>query len=154
MIEKRGTCDHCGHMKSHCVCGRPRNTSGDTVKYNNYTDFRNHDDYAMTARINRTSSEERKIMDELSPISGENLKTFIKRTSLAERKLTEYAVTHHLYGTKRVWSCHTSSRYCFICTMAQYIEVNRMVLEHIPKPENYIINIDDDGKINLVRSTK
>ena len=103
--------------------------------YQNYRDFRNIDDYAMTARLSRTSSEDRKIMEELLPINEEPLWNFIKRTEIAEQKLVEHAINHHLYGTKRVWSCHTSSRYCFICTMAQYINVTRSLFLSMPEEE-------------------
>jgi hypothetical protein len=152
MLEKQGTCQHCGYEKRNCMCGRKRNTSGDYVAYNNYTDYRNINDYAMTARINRTSAEDRKIMEELLPIDGEPLDNYIERTNIAEQKLTEHAIQHHLYGTKRVWSCHTSSRYCFICTMAQYINTTRSILMMMKDLEKtkYIINVDNSQEPPLL----
>lgn len=126
-----------------CVCGKKRNTSGGVVAYSNYRDMRYTDDYAMTSRINRTSAEERKIMEELLPIDGESLDNFVKRTAIAEQKLVEHAVAHHLYGTKRVWSCHTTSRYCFICTMAQFIECTRAILMSFQNVEDVLIRVDD-----------
>ncbi len=149
MLEKSGTCDTCGYEKRNCMCGRKKNTSGEYVMYQNYKDFRKIDDYAMTARINRTQTEDRKIMEELQPMDGEFLSNYIKRTELAEQKLIEYSINHHLYGTKRVWSCHTSSRYCFICTMAQYLQNNRSILLSLEKStERYQIKIKDD-KLSL-----
>lgn len=142
MIEKTGTCNGCGYEKRHCMCGRKRNTSGDYAAYQNYRDYRNINDYAMTARINRTSVEERKIMEELLPVDGELLTTYIKRSSVAEQKLTEHSIQHHLYGTKKVWACHTSSRYCFICTMAQYVNVHRALW-------NSLADVIDISKITI-----
>lgn len=145
-LAKTGTCPHCDYPRSDCHCGRKKNTSGQYVAYNNYTDYRNINDYAMTARINRTSAEDRKIMEELLPMDNEPLDNYIQRSAIAEQKLTEHAIQHHLYGTKRVWSCHTSSRYCFICTMAQYININRslfMMLKDLEKTKDFIIHIDN-----------
>jgi hypothetical protein len=139
------------------MCGRRKNTSGDYTAYNNYTDYRNTNDYAMTARISRTSSEDRKIMEELLPIDGEPILNFIQRTDIAESKLTQYSVQHHLYGTKRVWSCHTSSRYCFICTMAQYINVNRAIyksLSEITDLTNIVIQVDNTTDIPTISLIK
>jgi hypothetical protein len=146
------TCLHCGYSKDNCVCHKRKNTSGDPVIYQNYVDQRQVDDYAMTARINRTSSEDRKIMDELLPMDGELLANYIKRSDIAASKLTKYSVNHHLYGTKRVWSCHTSSRYCFICTMAQSLEVLRALYTTLEKTTDlsniYIGLTPDPDEIN------
>lgn len=153
MLEKQGTCPSCGYEKKNCMCGRKKNTSGDYVAYQNYTDYRNTNDYAMTQRINRGSSEERKIMEELLPVSGEKLTTFLKRTEIGEQKLIEHSIQHHLYGTKRVWSCHTSSRYCFICTTSQYLNVNRSLfisLQELITLENIIINVDNSQNPPLI----
>jgi hypothetical protein len=153
MIEKQGTCSSCGYEKSQCHCGRKRNSSGEYTAYNNYTDYRNTSDYSMTARINRTQSSDRKIMEELLPINGEPILTYLARTDIAETKLTEYSIQHHLYGTKRVWSCHTSSRYCFICTLAQYVNTNRTLfksLKDIIDLTNIIIIVDDSTDIPTI----
>ncbi len=153
-LKKVGTCKSCGYENANCICKnnnqlgtiKNRNTSGETRLYQNYNDMRNTNDYAMTSRINRTSAEERKIMEELLPVDGELLTTYIQRTDIAESKLCEHSIQHHLFGTKRTWSCHTSSRYCFICTLAQYINVNRSLynsLQEIGVLDNIIINIDN-----------
>lgn len=131
MLEKTGTCASCGYEKRNCMCGRPKNTSGEYTMYQNYKDFRNTPDYAMTARINRSSAEDRKIMEELLPTNNENVITFLQRSDLASSKLIEYSINHHLYGTKRVWSCHTTSRYCFICTLSQFLNILRSTLSSI-----------------------
>ncbi len=72
-------------------------------------------------------------MEELIPVDNEEILTFIKRTDIAESKCLKYGYNHHLHGTKRVWSCHTSSRYCFICTMCQLLETNRAIAYSLPK---------------------
>lgn len=149
------TCQSCGYTMEHCECGRKKNTSGSTVKYQNYQSYPQESDYAMTQRISRTSHEEIKIMQELNPVDGEPLETYLKRKSIAEAKLTEYAITHHLYGTKRAWSCHTSSRYCFICTMAQLIDNNTAISQEIIRKNQssknattYIISVVEDPNGN------
>ena len=133
MREKVGTCDHCGYLKRNCMCGRKRNTSGEVVMYSNYTDLRNSDDYAMVSRIQRTSKEERKIMEELNPVDGENLITFLKRNDTAEFELCKYAIHRHLFGTKKTWPCHTTTRYCLVCTLVQVVSVNRALWESMFK---------------------
>ena len=150
MIEQSGTCSHCGYEKSSCMCGRKKNTSGEYTMYQNYRDFRNAPDYAMTARINRTQTEDRKIMEELLPVDQETLSTYLERTDIAESKLIEYSINHHLFGTKRVWSCHTSSRYCFICTLCQYLNSQRALynsLKEIVDTTQLIINVDNSTEI-------
>ncbi len=142
------TCSGCGFQTTACVCGRKRNTSGSTVQYNNYTDLRDTADYATTARINRSDGVTRKTLDEMSPMENENLQTYIERTSIAETKLVEWSIHHHIYGTKSTWACHKTSRECFICLLCQQVELNRMVLEQIPNPAKYTISITD-GKIQL-----
>jgi hypothetical protein len=135
------------------MCGRKRNTSGDYQLYSNYIDYRGTDDYAVTARINRSSAEERKLVEELSPVDGELLITFIERTSLGIEKVCENGIKHHLFGTKKVWACHTSSRYCFICVMAQYVSTLGALWitlrEVMPEEEvrRYHINVDNSAEI-------
>ncbi len=137
------------------MCGRKKEISTNEYRmFNNYTDYRNlgHNDYAMTSRINRSSASERKIMEEFHPIHEETLTNYLKRTDIAENKLCEYGINHHLFGTKKTWSCHESSRYCFICTFAQYINTHRainnelMLLKSIDKE---IIHLDENKTITL-----
>ncbi len=156
MLEKKGTCKSCGYAKANCMCGRKKNTTGDFAMYQNYKDFRDTNDYAMTARINRTSAEDRKLMEELFPINGETLETYLKRTDIAESKLIEYSINHHLYGTKRVWSCHTSSRYCFICTLSQFLNSNRALynsLQNIIDTSKILIHVNNDTEIPTITLT-
>ncbi len=51
MLEKTGTCPNCGYLRSNCMCGRKRNTSGDFVAYQNYQKYPNDQNYAMTADL-------------------------------------------------------------------------------------------------------
>jgi hypothetical protein len=140
------TCDHCGYDRVHCQCGRKRNTTGDPIKFQNYEDMRSSSDYAMTSRIRRADPQQRKIMEELMPVDEELLLTYIKRTDIATNELCKYGVHQHLFGTKREWSCHTTSRYCFICTMAQFIDTMRGILTMIPqeKLSDLHIQVDND----------
>lgn len=153
MLEKKGTCPHCDYPKRDCHCGRRKNTSGDYVAYNNYTDYRGTDNYAMTARINRgVSPEERHIMEELQPMDEELLSNYIKRTEIAEHNLCKYSIQHHLYGTKKVWACHTSSRYCFICVLVQFVNVTRAIFQFIGEEEakKIVIHVRDDPEKGTV----
>lgn len=153
MLEKKGTCNGCGYQKSECMCGRKKNTSGEYTMYQNYKDFRNEPDYAMTARINRTSSEDKKMLTELMPMDGEFLLNYLERSDIGESQLNQYAINHHLYGTKRVWSCHTSSRSCFICTIVQFNNSNRAILstlKDIINLEKIKIHINYDDQTPII----
>ena len=139
MLEKSGTCPHCGYEKKHCICDEGnqrgtihrRSTDGTIRKYNNYTDYREVDDYAMASRINRTDPAKRKIMEELHPHDGESLHSFLERSDTASQKVAEHGIYHHLFGTKKTWACHTTSRYCFICVLAQENECYRMLFQSL-----------------------
>lgn len=127
------TCSSCGYQMAYCECGKRRNTSGDVAKFNNYQDYYSNNwarkNFAMTSRIERHSEAERKFMEELIPIDGENAITYIQRTDINEAKLIEHSIWYHLYGTRKgAWPCHTSSRYCFICNCCQMLEINRQVI--------------------------
>ncbi len=96
------------------------------MKYTNYTDYSTEQNmYAMHTAIRSRNIEELKYMEELFPEDGEHLDTWIRRTARHVHKLTEYAYHQHIYGTKRTWSCHESSRYCFICTLSQMLDILR-----------------------------
>lgn len=141
VLEKHGTCKSCGYENKHCICNQenqhgtiyPRNTSGNKRMYQNYTNYgaKEYDDYSRTSRIHKQNPQERKIMEELHPIDGELLITFLQRSEIAEQKLTEYSYNQHIYNTSKTWSCHTTSRYCFICVMLQYVNVNRALFENL-----------------------
>ncbi len=115
--------------------------------YQNYTDYRqsSYDDYAVTKRINRTSAETRKIMEELAPVDGESVQTFLTRSDIGVRKLIEYSMHQHLFGTRKgAWACHTASRYCFICSTCQYLDILRsslMQIQEINPNKEYYFNI-------------
>lgn len=72
-------------------------------------------------------------MEELHPVDGEQLLTFMSRTEKAISNLTEYSNNQHIYNTSKTWSCHTTSRYCFICVSNQYISVLRSIIELLPE---------------------
>lgn len=126
------TCSGCGFQRKDCICGKRRNTSGSVVAYSNYNDLRGAADYSTTRRTLRET--ERTYFQELLPVNDEELITYFERTSQQAQKLIEHSIFHHLYGTKQTWSCHTSTRYCFICTLCQQVETLRQITKAIPEP--------------------
>ena len=72
------TCSSCGFARTFCICGRKRNTSGKAVQFTNYTDYTtDSDNYAMTAKFKRPlDNHEKKFMEELNPMNGEELTTW------------------------------------------------------------------------------
>ncbi len=127
------TCTHCGFAMYECTCGKKRNTSGEVVAYQNYTDYRGFSDYATTRRITHEENKQ-KYMEELHPLSGETLLAFFKRTQTHIQQLNEYSIQHHLVGTKKgAWQCHTSSRYCFICVQVQLTNLLCSIIETLPQ---------------------
>jgi len=121
------------------------------MKYTNYTDYSEEKSmYAMHTATRARDVEAMKYFEELYPENGEHLDTWIRRSARHVHKLSEYAYHQHIYGTKRTWSCHESSRYCFICTMASFIEVLRNMamdmLEHLKEPLKWVVS---EGNFNL-----
>ncbi len=92
----------------------------------NYTDYSTEENmYAMHTPTRAIDVERLKYFEEIFPVDGEENESWVRRTAVHIHKLTEYAYHHHIYGTKRKWACHESSRYCFICTLCNIIEVIR-----------------------------
>jgi len=115
-----------------CTCGKKRNTSGEVVAYQNYTDYRGFSDYATTRRTAQADHKQ-KYMSELHPLNNESLLSFFDRTQTHIQQLNEYSIQHHLVGTKKgAWQCHTSSRYCFICVQVQLANLLQSVIENLP----------------------
>jgi len=134
-LAKTGTCDNCGYEKMFCICNNSRtrssntgkrNTSGDLVRppYQNYQD---QDDYSRHQHYD-PSSTERKYMQEFYPIDKEPVSTYISRTNTASQKVIESSIYKHLYGGKKVWPCHTTTRYCPVCILAQQVEALRQIV--------------------------
>ncbi len=134
-LAKTGTCEVCDYEKMYCICNNnklrnyntgKRNTSGELVRppYQNYSeqdDYSRHQHYAP-------NDMERKFMQEFFPIDKESLTNYIARTNLSSQKIIESSVHKHLYGGKKVWPCHTTSRYCPICILAQQVEQLRQLI--------------------------
>ncbi len=129
MLSKTGTCSSCGYEKIHCICHNQsqagtiyaRNTSGETGKYQHFENYSNNpDDYSETARIYRHSNEQ-KFMEEFYPQENEELSTYISRTATATNKLIEHSMHKHIYGGRKPWPSHTSTRYCPVCTLCQFV---------------------------------
>ena len=128
------TCPHCGYARTFCICGRKRNTTGDVQKFQNYQDYTtDSDNYAMTAKFKRPlDKHEKKFLEELNPINGEAITTWIKRSDLSASNVCGYGHSQHLWGTsKGEWACHRTSRYCFICTQIQHIQILRITIQAI-----------------------
>ncbi len=134
-LAKTGTCPNCDFEKVYCICDNTRirnhntgkrNTSGDLVRppYQNYSE---QEDYARHQHYD-PNQYERKFMQEFFPIDREPLSIYISRTNLSSKKIIESSVHKHLYGGKKVWPCHTTSRYCPICILAQQVEQLRQII--------------------------
>ncbi len=109
------------------------------MKYSNYTDYSKEENmYAMHTTVRARDIEHLKYFEELFPEEQEPLEIWLRRTARHVHKLVEYAQHQHVYGTKRTWSCHESSRYCFICTLCSMVENIRNtsmdMLEHVKIP--------------------
>ncbi len=109
------------------------------MKYSNYTDYSSEQNmYAMHSTVRARDIEALKYMEELFPEENEPMENWIRRTARHVHKLVEYAHHQHVYGTKRTWSCHESSRYCFICVLCQCLENLRNcsmdMMEHTKSP--------------------
>ncbi len=134
-LAKTGTCEVFDYEKVNCICHNQkirnhntgkRNTSGDLVRptYQNYTE---QEDYARHQHYD-PNSYERKYMQEFWPINGESVSNYLARTNLSSKQIIESSVHKHLYGGKKVWPCHTTSRYCPICILSQHVEMLRQML--------------------------
>ncbi len=150
---RHGTCSHCGFEMEKCVCGKKRNTSGDVAEFSHYVNYQDERNmFAMTSpRMYQRDSEENKFFDEILPVDKELVSVWIERTLLHTTKLTEYSRYQHIYGTKRTWSCHESSRYCFICTLCDFVDVLRMMAGSFMKccpntPMVWVISASKDGR--------
>ncbi len=148
------TCPSCGYARTFCICGRKRNTTGDVQKFQNYQDYTTDgDNYAMTAKFKRPlDKHEKKFLEELNPVNGESLITYMKRSDLSASNVCGYGHSQHLWGTsKGEWACHRTSRYCFICTQIQHIQMLRIMIQAIytqnPKIDLHfdIQNIEDEN---------
>ncbi len=134
-LAKTGTCSICDYEKMFCICHNQkirnnntgkRNTSGDLVRppYQNYSE---QEDYARHQHYD-PNSYERKFMQEFFPIDLEPVSIYIARTNVQSEKIIQSSVSKHLYGGKKVWPCHTTSRYCPICILAQQVEQLRQII--------------------------
>ena len=96
--------------------------------YDNYN--KPHEDYSITSPIYRSAeTEERKFVEEAWPVDKEPLTTWINRTSIHEKELIEHIMYKHIFGGKRPWPSHTTSRYCPVCVLAQFVNVTKAVME-------------------------
>lgn len=128
--------------------------AGDVQRYGNYVDYQDEKNmFAMTSPMAYQRDEEaNRFFTEILPIDKEGIKVWLDRTAKHTVKLTEYSRHHHIYGTKRTWSCHTSSRYCFICTLCDFVDVLRMfcisISQLFPKEEiKWNVEVDKDDRV-------
>jgi len=139
-LEKTGTCNSCGYEKLHCICHNEqpygttnrRNTSGETQRYQHFSNYYDNqeNDYARTSAI-ASRGEDRKFMEELLPVNNETLDIFYARSDIASNKLIEHSMHKHIYGGRKPWPSHTSSRYCPICTLCQQVETYRQIIQSL-----------------------
>ncbi len=129
-----------------------RNTSGDKVQFNYYDDWKGKKDlFALTSSVVREEKrDEVKHMSSLFPVHGEKLESWIRRTARDTLELTENARYHHIHGTKSTWACHTSSRYCFICVLSDFVDILRcMALSYmeleLKTPPIWDLSLDNEG---------
>ncbi len=134
-LAKTGTCPNCDFEKMHCICDNQRqrnhntgkrNTTGDLVRPD-YQNYSQQDDYTRRQHYD-PNSYERKFMEEFFPIDQEVVSTYIARTNMASNKIIESSIHKHLYGGAKVWPCHTTSRYCPVCILAQQVEQLRQLI--------------------------
>lgn len=134
-LAKTGTCPNCDYEKMYCICNNQksrnyntgkRNTSGDLVRppYQNYSE---QDDYSRHQHYD-PNAYDRKFMAEFYPVDGEPVDIYISRTNLISTKIIESSIHKHLYGGKKVWPCHTTTRYCPVCILAQQVEQCRNII--------------------------
>ncbi len=132
---KHGTCTHCGYDMELCQCGKKLNMAGNVEKYQNYNNYENpnRNPFAMTSpRMYQRDEESNKFFTEILPINNEEVAIWVQRTQIHTEKLTSYSRNHHIYGTKREWACHSSTRYCFICTLCDFVDILRsMALSYL-----------------------
>ncbi len=114
-----------------------KNTSGDEVKFNNF-DNSNYalNDYSRIGKMRpaqneRYDSKEAHQMIEFLPVDGENCMSWQRRTAQAAYKLTEHSRYYHVYGTSKTWACHTTSRYCFICELCNFVDMLRTFINSL-----------------------
>ncbi len=127
--------------------GHKRNTTGDTVKFQYYDNYNsNTSDYSETARINR-NTDEKKFMEEFYPVDKELMSTYIARTQTAENKLIEHSMYKHIYGGRKPWPSHSSTRYCLVCTLCQFVNIHRDIwisLSQIIDVSKLQLNVTND----------
>ncbi len=103
--------------------------------------------YALTQSINRQEERDAvKHMSSLFPVDGEKLDSWVRRTARDTLELTENARYHHIHGTSKTWACHTSSRYCFICVLCDFVDILRcQALSMSDKGGLWKLSLDDQG---------
>ncbi len=150
---RHGTCSHCGYEMEKCQCGHKRNTSGDVASFSHYTNYSDEKNmFSMTTpHMYQRDEEANKFFEEILPINTEDVKVWIERTQVHTTKLTEYSRNQHIYGTRTTWACHKSSRYCFICTLCDFVDVLRMFIQGIQdlfpdKPIHWVVDVSKDGR--------
>ena len=156
-----------------CECGKKRNTSGDVTRYQHHTNPT--DLYNDPSRFSETSSiprydnshnvrnKERKFIEELVPIDGELLSTYIQRSRLSASKTVEDSTYLHIWGTSKTWPSHNGDRYCPVCILSQQLEYALifydLILERFPNEiESYCFRVtthpDLSKDIKIVKITE
>lgn len=129
-LTQERTCPNCHNRKSYCTCGKRRNTSGQPMTMQHYTDYTKEEDYAVTSKIYRDSPEKRRIIAEYYPMPNEALLTWIERTDVTCEYVMEFSYNLHMgvHTGKQPWASHRTSRICPTCGPNQLIQMARTAL--------------------------
>lgn len=126
------TCPHCGYEINQCRCGTGEAGTTPTIpgKFNYYQDYSKDDTpYARTSPIQRNSGVV-KHFPELSPLNDESVTIWAERIDRKAHDLTQHARWYHLYGTRKApWPCHSTTMYCFICTLCDLVDNMRHYID-------------------------
>ncbi len=84
-------------------------------------------------------------MAELFPVDKETLSNYIKRSDIGATALIQSSMHKHIYGGRKPWPSHTSSRYCPVCNLCQALETLRQIIIQLPQEiqEKALFNITE-----------
>lgn len=124
-------CNACSNPIQYCRCGRGRNTDGSHKEYHQWDGWSStaEEEFSTTSRIFRRNPDEAHLMEEIIPIPNEELLTYVQRAYSSRRRQVEYLMHRHIYGTKRTWPCHTTTRTCPVCAMCQIANVSDSLIK-------------------------
>lgn len=119
------TCPNCGYDMNNCICGHHASDGSQRRRFSYFEDFRKKkDSYALTNYdMQPNLPAEVKHFIEIFPVHGEEVWSWIQRTKLHAREITEHSRYYHTRGTSKPWPSHSSGRYCPMCTTCDFIDI-------------------------------